>query len=277
MRKRFARVAIPALFWFPLYSFYNYLAHQKPANFTDALVGLIEGPVHYHLWFIYLIIGLYLTYPIFAPFARSAKESEFLFFFSVCLFGTWGVKALWDIYHIGSMLYIETFTNNAIYFIGGYYLGHKVCCDEVNLHPNIKPWPISSQQIKWLALALIFIGFASTAGLSWYASKAQGSFFPFYYDYLNPTVTIGAVGLFLFARYFLNQGILSPWESDFSTASFGIYFAHPLLCDWWSESGYWQDKYHPALCIPVLLGLVLITTFMLVLLMRIIPGGTQLT
>jgi surface polysaccharide O-acyltransferase-like enzyme len=241
------------------------------------MIGLVQGPVHYHLWFIYLIIGLYLMYPIFAPFARSANESEFLFFFSVCLFATWGVKALWDIYKIGSMLYIETYSNNAIYFFGGYYLGHKVCSDEVNLHPNIKPWPFTSQQIKWLALALILIGFASTVGLSWYSSKAQGFFFPFYYDYLNPTVTIGAVGLFLFARYFLNQGKLSPWESDLSAASFGIYFAHPLLCDWWSESGYWQDKYHPALCIPVVLGLVLITTFMLVLLLRVLPGGKQVT
>jgi surface polysaccharide O-acyltransferase-like enzyme len=277
LTKRFSRVVIPALFWFPIYLIYNHIAHQNPATWAEAVEHVIVGPVHYHLWFIYLIIGLYLTYPVIAPFIRQCTEREIWFFFVLCFYGTWAVKVLEYFYKIEPMLYVEFFTNNAIYFVGGYYLSYKVCSDEAPTDARFKPWPITKKQMLLVAIALILAGFAWTAIGSWYHSKQQGSFLGFYYDYLSPSVTLGAVGWFLFARYALNFGKLQEWEAAFSAASFGIYFAHPLVRDWWSEAGYWQDKYHPAKCIPIILFLVLITTFMAVSIMRALPGGDKVS
>ncbi len=278
LKKRLTRILLPALLWFPVYMVYNHIAKQNPATFTDAFIRLSEGPVHYHLWFIYLILGLYLTYPILAPFVRGASEKEFLFFFVMCLYGTWGIKTLHSFFQVKTMLYIEPYTNNAMYFVAGYYIGNKTCKDEQrNQHTHIKPWPLTIHQIKWLAILLALIGYAGTALLSWYSSKAQGSFFPYYYDYLTPTVTIGTVGLFLVVKYFLDSGTLAEWETDLSAASFGIYLIHPLVIDWWSVSGYWQDKFHPALCVPVVFGLSSILSFIAILLIRAVPGGKMVT
>jgi surface polysaccharide O-acyltransferase-like enzyme len=277
LKKRFMRVVIPALVWIPIYSFYNYKAHNKPATILEALRGMIEGPVHYHLWFLYLIIGLYLTYPVLAPFVRQAKESEIWYFLIVCLFGTWGIKIIEYYGGFESMLYFELFTNNAIYFVGGYYLAHKTCVDELSESTLFKPWRVTVSQMRLIALALIVFGTFITAYGTWYESAQDGKFFPFFYDYLSPSPTICAVGWFLFVKYTLHTGKLAHWETEIATASFGIYLAHPLVRDWWSESGYWQDRYHPAKCIPIIVALVFIITFIAVLLIRVVPGGKKIT
>jgi surface polysaccharide O-acyltransferase-like enzyme len=279
LSKRFVRVAIPALFWMVIYSFYNYFGTHEPADLVGALKGAVIGPVHYHLWFLYLIVGLYMSYPILAPFVRQATDQEMFFFFLVCFYGTWGLKTSMDFFHIKPMLYLELFTNNAIYFIGGYYLAHKPCLDEISAtdHPRFRPWRITQKQMVWAAIGLILLSFAGTSIGSWYHSKAQGFFFPYYYDYLTPTATIGAAGWFLFAKYAFNRGSLGTWEVDLSAASFGIYLMHPMVIDWWSQAGYWQDKYHPALCIPVLVGLVMISAFMAISIIRVLPGGDKVT
>lgn len=279
LRKRFARVLIPALFWMPVYLLYNHLANHNPATWTDVVRHVIEGPVHYHLWFIYLIVGLYLTYPIIAPFVRQATDREMLFFFIMCFYGCWAYKILDSFFAVKPMMFVELFTNNAIYFVGGYYLAMKHCKDEIlTKEPRFAPWPFTKKQMVGVAIALIMAGWAYTAIGSWYHSSQQGKFFPLYYDYLNPSVTLGAAGWFLLAKYtFQGSGTLAHWEQELSTASFGIYLVHPLLLDWWSQAGYWQDKFHPALCIPVVLAMVTMTCFMVVQLIRVVPGGDKVT
>ena len=277
LTKRFTRVVVPAIFWIAVYSFYNFKAHHNPATLVDAVKGVIEGPVHYHLWFLYLIIGLYLTYPVLAPFVRQADERDIWYFLAVCLFGTWGVKTLNYFVHIDSMLYIELFTNNAIYFVGGYYLALKPAIDDTAINSKFVAWKLTKRQIIGLAAGMIIVSTAITAYASWSSSKAQGSFFGYYYDYLSPLVTCAAVGWFMLVKYTLNNRQLATWETDLAAASFGIYLVHPLVRDWWSEAGYWQDRYHPAKCIPIIVCLVLIASFIAVMAIRVIPGGKKIT
>ncbi|MFZ4635612.1 MAG: acyltransferase, partial [Saprospiraceae bacterium] len=124
LKRRFARVVIPSLFWMLVYSFYNHAANGTPATWADAVRGLISGPVHYHLWFVYLIVGLYVTYPVLVPWVRTAGEKDYAYFFSVCLVGTWVYKVLVWFFNVEIGVYFELFTNQAGYFVLGYYLGH---------------------------------------------------------------------------------------------------------------------------------------------------------
>jgi surface polysaccharide O-acyltransferase-like enzyme len=276
-RRRFTRVVIPALFWFGVYGIYNHFGPNGPETFGQFVRQVIVGPVHYHLWFLYLIIGLYITYPVIAPFVRQASEREFLYFFGVCLYGTWGIKVLKDYFGMEPMLSVELFTNNAIYFFGGYYLVNKTCIDEAATEPRFAPWPITQRQMVGVALALIAFGWAWTAVGTWHESKQNGAFFGFFYDYLNPSVTVAAVGWFLLARYALNFGKLAAWEIVLSSASFGIYLIHPMVRDWLSLAGYWQDKYHPAKCIPIVAVCVLLFSFIGIIILRALPGGEKVT
>ena len=282
LKRRFSKVVIPALFWMVVYSLYNYTASGQPATIKDAIKNIVENGVHYHLWFIYLIIGLYMVYPILRPWVRSAKDRDFIYFFLMWAFGTWGYKSMNHFFDIQIGIYFELFTNNCGYFVMGYYLGHKSLLSPENEHSNanIEPWKLTHQQVLWMAWALIigstaFTMFASYALNTWYDNG--GKFQSFFYDYLTPNVCLGSFGWFLLAKWQLNNKPLLPIEQEFSNASYGIYFIHVLVMDWWGKNGYWHSQGHPALAIPILIPLVFLVSFMVVIFIRTFPGGHRIT
>lgn len=268
LKKRFVRVVIPAVFWMLIYSFYNHLARGNPATLLDTLRGMVKGPVHYHLWFIYLIIGLYLVYPILRPWVRSASEREFLYFFVMCAVGTWVYKFMSYFWKLPIGIHFELFTNNCGYFVLGYYLGSKT--------PGSGPAFIRRRFLPGL---LIVLG----SGLTMFAAYAHNNYWgndkaqTFFYDYLTPNVTITAIGWFLLAKSAFNAKPLLEIERDFATASFGIYFAHVLVMDWWGMSGYWHSMTLPWIAVPVLTILIVCMSFLAVSIIRVLPAGKRIT
>lgn len=261
LKRRFSRVVVPALFWMLIYSLYGYLAKGTPATIGDTLRGIVTGPVHYHLWFIYLIIGLYLVYPFLRGWVRNATEQEYLYFFVMCAIGTWGYKFLATYCALPIGIYFELFTNNCGYFVLGYYLGTR---------------EFNNKKIAW---ALIATGSAGTMLASYVINTFfwNGQANVYFYDYLTPNVAVSAAGWFLLAKQTFNSRPLYDIEKDFSAASFGIYFAHVLVMDWWGQLGYWHSMAHPVAVAPALAFLVTCMTFLAVALIRTLPGGTKIT
>ena len=276
LKKRFIRVLIPSLFWMLIYLVYGHIANNDPTTLKAALIKLVEGPVHYHLWFVYLILGLYLMYPILRPWVQQARERDYWYFFAICILGTWVYKILVAFWGIKIGLYFELYTNQIGHFVLGYYLGNKVAAGAGNPHPCIEPWAFSRRQLIALGWTLVVVGMGATALGSYWHSTAQGGFQPFFYDYLTPTVTIGAVGWMLLARHSWNNRPLLEVESLFAAASFGIYLAHVIVMDWLSECGYWHSKVHPLKAIPIVVAMVVLLSFTFVLLLRAIPYGKKI-
>ncbi|MBK8191760.1 MAG: acyltransferase family protein [Lewinellaceae bacterium] len=278
LKRRFSRVVLPALFWMLVYSVYNHLVKGTPATVADAIRGIVERPVHYHLWFIYLIIGLYMVYPILRPWVRSASERDYWYFFGACIIGTWVYKILWVFFGISIGIYFELFTNNCGYFVLGYYLGNKVAGGQPVAATGIAPWKISEKQIRRLAVLLILAGTGITAVGTWWASKAYGGVFhPYFYDYLTPNCAMAAAGWFLLAKWSMNKAPLLDIEGALAAASFGMYFAHVLVMDWWSQVGYFQTRIHPSVGIPCVVGLIALMAFALITFIRALPGGQKIT
>lgn len=278
LKRRFSRVVIPAIVWIAVYNYYDFRASGSPASFTHALKGMLERSVHYHLWFIYLIIGLYLVYPILRPWIRSAKEQDYWYFFIAWFVGSLVYKILWVFFSVSIGIYFELFTNNCGYFVMGYYFGNKVAHGQTPLSEGIKPWRLSENQVAWLAVGFIATGTAITAIGTWWASKAYGgTFHPYFYDYLTPNCAISAVGWFLLAKWAWNRRPLLDIEVEFSKASFGIYFIHVLVMDWWSHIGYWQTKIHPMAGVPIMVCLIAVVSFIAISFIRILPGGDKIT
>lgn len=274
LKKRFSRIVIPAVFWMSIYMLYSFIARGEPATWWDAIKIIISGPVHYHLWFIYLIIGLYLVYPILRPWVRTASEQDILYFLTLCAIGTWVYKILLVFGQVSIGIYFELFSNNAGYFVLGYYLGTKSASDDANL---TMPWRFTRHQLSWISLALITAGTVSTAMLSYWFSSAKGQNFTFFYDYLTPNVSVSAIGWFMFVKTTFNKKPLLDIEKDFAGASFGIYFVHVLVMDWWGQCGYWHSKFHPMKGIPILIGLITIMSFLVIAFIRSMPGGKKVT
>lgn len=280
LQRRFSRVVVPALFWMVIYSIYGHIANNSPATFWDMIHNIIVRPVHYHLWFIYLIIGLYLAYPILRPWVRNAGEQDFWYFFIMCIIGAWLNKIMIVFFQLPIGVYFELFTNNCGYFVLGYYLGAKGSADTPSYSPNVQPWKWGDRQLAMLGTALIVAGTTVTMLGSYFVNFnwVQGTEFNVYfYDYLTPNVGISAAGWFLLIRFGFNRPALLDIEKDFAAASFGIYFAHVLVMDWWGQCGYWHSGQHPAKGIPILLCMILTMTFLAISFIRVLPWGKRIT
>lgn len=275
LKRRFTRVVIPAIFWMVVYSFYNYMANGKPATIVEAFRGIVTGPVHYHLWFIYLIIGLYLVYPMLRPWVRTATQQDYLYLFVMSAFCTWVYKFIATAFGMWIGVYFELFTNNVGYFVLGYYLGTFVP-GEAGKEPSMAVRFFSK---KYTPVILIVAGTLFTMfGSYWlniYSSTDPAQVY--FYDYLTPNVAIASVGWFLLAKRTFNSRPLLDIERDFTAASFGVYFAHVLVMDWWGKCGYWHSMAHPIYITPMLATMIASMTFLAVALIRVLPGGTRVT
>ena len=67
LKKNVARIATVFLFWSACYALVDLVFRHAPLSVV--LSQLITG--HYHLWFLYMIVGLYLLIPLLRPIAQN--------------------------------------------------------------------------------------------------------------------------------------------------------------------------------------------------------------
>lgn len=278
LRKRFSRVAVPALFWMLVYSYYGHLAKGKPATWEELFRNIITGPVHYHLWFIYLILGLYLVYPILRPWVRAATDRDFLYFFLLCAIGTWGYKMSQYFFQLKIGIMFELVTNHGGYFVLGYFLGNRVECAAKG--QDMGRGLFLKQEGRWLFRAwlpavFIVVGTAVTLLASYWVNTgwAHEKNQIFFYDYLTPNVSMAATGWFLLAKTAMNRSPLLDVERSFAAVSFGIYLVHVLVMDWWGIAGYRHSTVDPWCGVPALAFMVMAMSFLATSLIRALPGG----
>ena len=74
-RKRFSRVLVPFVLWCAVYALYGYA--RGDSTLQGALRNILKIPVNYgtevgHLWFVYMLIGIYLFAPVLSPWTQTA-------------------------------------------------------------------------------------------------------------------------------------------------------------------------------------------------------------
>lgn len=78
--KRFLKVVVPLYFYSIIYLFiYKYNCDLKifmPINFFKELANITKGYVHYHLWYAYMIIGIYIFAPYLRKMCNSLKDKD---------------------------------------------------------------------------------------------------------------------------------------------------------------------------------------------------------
>lgn len=80
LRKRAARILIPFIFWTIIYALIN----GEPAqNFKDLLLNFNYAAGH--LWFVYMIVGLYFIMPLLSPWAEKVGRKELGIYLILCL------------------------------------------------------------------------------------------------------------------------------------------------------------------------------------------------
>ncbi|MBQ9185222.1 MAG: acyltransferase family protein [Bacteroidales bacterium] len=82
-RKRAVRILIPFIIWTIVYA----LVWGEPVqNLKDLLLNFNYAAGH--LWFVYMLAGLYLIMPMLSPWAQKVSKRELLFYMAICFFTT---------------------------------------------------------------------------------------------------------------------------------------------------------------------------------------------
>lgn len=181
-KKRFARIAIPFLFWGAVFFAWDFLVdHQinsQSITSTTIIQGILNGP-YFHFWYLYMLMGLYLLTPILRIIIAHAKRNLIQYLLVIWFIGTaiLPLLGLFGPYQLNSFVF--TFPLYAGYFILGTYL----------LSVKIK---------RTNLVILMFIGLALTAiGTFAIAATVGGGETYFFQEYISPTMILASVMLFL--------------------------------------------------------------------------------
>jgi surface polysaccharide O-acyltransferase-like enzyme len=220
LKKRLGRIIPPFIFWslvYVAYAWYNEdiaFGADAWANIKQVLHMLKYGSA-YHLWYVYMLIGLYFLIPVITKFVRNATDNEVLYFLLV-----------WFAVMMISQPYLARFNPQVdLHYFAGYagylVLGHYLAFVKL---------PVWLNKPAWFA-ALFFISLAIIVAGTYLACRYYNGLSTLLYEPISPTIVLLSASVFMLARVGMRK--ISPKikrARDFVCSyTFGIYLSHALI------------------------------------------------
>jgi len=265
-KKRLSRVLVPFLFWLPAYWVFRWLMlreWERPLGF-DAIVRwgtdlFVREGVSVHLWFVYMILLLYLFIPVISKILKSASRKSIVAFL-----------VLWLILNHFQLFGLINFEGFSLLFkkLYGYLLYSGYLVLGYYLHTLNSNYRLSRISALALYLSTVVIASLLTYYLSVQAGKqtltAMNSFT------LNTFAQVIAVYFLLKNIEFKNKYLVT-FIQTISNYSFGIYLVHIMVISLFYRIGIFWTMAHPLISVPIVVLLTLITSFIVIFLLRKIP------
>ncbi|OHT00617.1 transmembrane acyltransferase [Tritrichomonas foetus] len=267
LKTRFTRVLFPFIFWCIAYSFY-FLARGK-ISVTDAFLNIPKILVNYgtevgHLWYIYMLIGIYLFAPIISPWIEKAKFSHFIYYIVF-----WAITGCIKYIHlVFPNVWGECSWNNTPmlhYFTG--HMGYALLGAFIKLHLN-------KYDLYWLGIILIIFGYAMTTCIyeyMYYIQTESAVDLEMSWDFHLINVMMETAGIFLVLRKIqCNNKYIVTLFQDIALKSYGMYLCHIMLLDGF-QTAFDPNLNHPTIFIPLIALATFISTYIIVKAISYIP------
>lgn len=235
-----------ALFFFGLvFSVFDAGMDQKKLGFWVLAKGLeeiLKGTGWSHLWYLYLLIGLYLLMPFLQKAVRlcSMREIEYLV---ILLFVFQSLLPFLRVLGVETGFYIPVSQIYPLYLILGYWLANK----DIQ-HPG-----------RWGA-GLLLAGSAVIALLICRGTTKQLQDLSWLWGYASFLVVAQASGVFLLFRRLEQVKVKgSFWIRKIDEYSFGIYLIHMIFVRLLFRYWQWNPYGQVFLFIPAILGIFLLS------------------
>ena len=245
-KKRIPRVFYPFLIWSVLYNLFPWITGLLGLNpqiildffpyageevmqqsFSVSLEYILMIPFNFsilavHMWYIYLLIGLYLYLPVFSAWVEKASERAKLMFLLA-----WGVTLLLPYYYqfVSNYLWGTCSWNSfgMLYafagFIGYLLLGHYL----KNLEWSLKKTLAIGIPMFAVGYAVTFLGFRHITALPEYTDEMLELFF----TYCSLNVVMMTIPVFMLAKKVkVNSERMKKALANLTVCGFGIYMIH---------------------------------------------------
>ncbi|MDB5145406.1 MAG: acyltransferase family protein [Mucilaginibacter sp.] len=261
LKRRLTRIIWPFLFWSLIYIGYSW--YNEDIAFTgDAwantriILHQLKYGAYYHLWYVYMLVGLYLFIPIISKFVRNASEKEILYFLLV-----WFAVISFSQPYLSRFqpqIDVHYFTGYLGYLVLGHYLAFK----------QLPQKGLKTPLIIYFFVCLISI----TAGTYLFSANSNG-LSTLMYEPLGPFIILYASGIFLLARVtvFKLPETLAKARDLAGGLSLGIYLCHALFLTLLDDQGISYKLCNPILSIPVTALVCFLLSFLLIFIISKIP------
>lgn len=252
-RKHILRIVTAFVFWTLVYALISYV--RDGTHGTALMRELLHG--HYHMWFLFTIVGLYMIVPFLSELVKSERLVRYFLLLSLLetfllpqIDSLLAANAADGVYALDGMLsYLRI--NFVLGFTGYFLLG----------------WYLHKKQLgKRAVLAICVIGvlgFVSTILFTRLWSLRQGEPSQLFYSFLNTNVLMEAVIVFVLAKQFY-RGRGARFLSALSKYSFGAYLVHALVIEALERYlGLTTMSFSPVLAVPAISLLVLAISYAL--------------
>lgn len=215
------RLAIVFVIWSYAYYVFQSLYFWKFDFYRQGIVRTVTGIVYAtkHLWFIYMLIGLYVLTPILRSWLKNAEEKNIryfldMFFVFQILRTTFTIlvnKTLTD--EISKMLTITEISGYIGYYVLGYYLSK---------------YRLSKKMTN--ALYVLFpIGIVLNPVIAILFSKKEGIYTPGIYDSFGIFTFAACAFLFVIFDKITKEKESNTFLSNLSKDTFGVYLVHIMI------------------------------------------------
>ena len=263
---RIGKVLFPLIFWSIFYLWWiDYTKGDKVIIPEEWFGKLHKEPVMYHLWFAYMIIGIYILMPVLQIVFNACKTNRR---FALYFFGIWLSTNFLSAYTAPP--FINSLQIGAVFGYGGYFiLGGFL--------NNLRS--INGGSLKWWVI--YGCGVVVTFVVTWARTSSSGIPDELAYSYFSPNVFAASISVFMLLKSMPkpNGAVIKivQWISD---SCFFIFFVHVVVLDLLSvgaiELNILMGDVHPVIYIPLLALATFLFSLALSALARVIPGSRRI-
>ena len=260
-QKRARRILVPILFWSIFYFVWEFIQGIQLSAY-QIVISIAMGVPYYHLWFLYMILGLYLITPFLSAFVKITDRKLLIFF--IAIFYTFVLMQSCTDKIYGKN--ISVFTTYSIYFIPYFLMGFSLFRTELKIFNDKKPlfW-VGMFLLSGLAIALI-----TGLLLPYLGEKTWGLM----YNNFNPLVVIMSISLALLVKSLFAEinYRYTRFLERLSSLTLGIYVIHPFWIDVLNLAGFSTLSITPLISIPVMSLTIFILSALSAYLLYLVPG-----
>ena len=237
-RKYFLRILTALVFWSLAYAIL-YTGLYLRAPLSEILESARQG--HPHLWYLYMLLGLYLVTPILRPLARDRALMRY--FVALAAVFAMLVPTL-EIF--GKLPLTRAFlgrlcVNSVLGYTGYFVLGRLLATTETTKPQRLCVYALA---IAASLAAVLIDGIGSAARNELYCPLMQ---------YFSPNAALQASALFLLMRELTRDCREPRLIAALSELSFGVYLIHEIMIDFLRRfCGLGTLTVHPLLSVPLI-------------------------
>lgn len=259
--RRLRKVVVPLVAWSVIYFLWTTLVKGKPLAASELFESALAQPVYYHLWFFYMLIGLYLLAPVLRPYLLAVGQR-----------GAWYLLAIWFLWASVLPLF-EQLTGLELYYSPGVESSPVKFVGYFVMGWMFKDLVLDRRQVLGCAL-LFLVGYAVTLLGTYYLTVVRnaGKFDPLLYEYFSVNVLVMAVAIFLIGKSLPLPSWLAHGRAlrSASLAVLGIYVVHALLIEL-LKGAFEERSLAPALGVPLFAAVTFALSLGVVLLLKKVP------